>query len=130
MKIIKFLPSMASLNRLAAVYIASNSRSYALYFRCAEFKGLVKKPNGCQVSFARCCNAAPIAKSDASTARLMGAPGIGCANIVALARARFDSLKLVLASSDQIMGMLPFFAPYSKSLRGCKILAAPGMKRR
>ena len=44
---------MASLNRLAAVYIASNSRSYALYFRCAEFKGLVKKPNGCQVSFAR-----------------------------------------------------------------------------
>ena len=100
MKIMKFLPSTACLNRLTAVYIASNSPSYALYFRCAKFEALVKKPNGCQVSFARYCNIAPIAKSVASTARLMGAPGIGCPNIVASARARFDSLKLVLASSD------------------------------
>ena len=35
--------------------------------------------------------------------------GIGCANRVALARARFDSRKLGPDSSDQIMARLPFF---------------------
>jgi hypothetical protein len=68
------------------------------------------------VSFTHCCRTAPIAKSDAFTARLIGAPGTGCTNIVAFARARFDSQKEFSVCSDHSMSALVFFAPFSRSL--------------
>ena len=63
--------------------------------------------------------------------RLTGAPGLGCANIVALARARFDSRKLFSACSDHSIDALHLAVSFKKSLNGCRIftLVAPGMKR-
>jgi hypothetical protein len=129
-KITKFRPLTACLNRLTAVYIARSSRSYVLYFRCAVVRDFVRKPNGCQESFIICCNTAPIAKFDASTARLIGTPGTGCANIVAFARARFDSREASSDRTDHSMSALLFFNPFRRSLSGCSVSAALGIKRR
>ena len=68
---------MAYLKRLTALNIASNSRSYALYLRWAEESVFIKKPKGCHALSTRCCKTAPIAKSDASTAMLIGEPVTG-----------------------------------------------------
>ena len=64
------------------------------------------------------------------TVRLTGAPSIGCASVVASARARLDSSKLFSACLDHTMGLLPLFAPFNVSFNGCNIFAGPGMKRR
>jgi hypothetical protein len=128
-KITKFRPSTACLKRLVAVYIARSSRSYARYFRCAVVRDFVRKPNGCQALFTICCNT-PIAKFDVSTARLIGAPGTGYANIVAFARAPFDSRKTSSDRTDHSMSALLFFNPFKRSLSGCSVSAALCMKRR
>ena len=61
---------------------------------------------------------------------LTGAPRIGCVNIVAIARVRFDSQKLFLACSDYSIDALHFVVPFNKLLSGLRIFAVPGMKRR
>ena len=95
--------------------IVSSSRSYAMYFCCVGDSDFVMNPSGYQVSLSRCWSTAPIAKSKASTARLTGAPGIGCINIVAFARARFHSRKLFSARPDHSIVALHFVVPFNKS---------------
>jgi hypothetical protein len=60
--------------------------------------------------------------SDASTARDMVAPGVGCTSLVQEAYATLPAIKAALADSDQT-NVLGF--PRSKSVNGCKVPAIP-----
>jgi hypothetical protein len=97
------------------------------YFASVAVSFLEKKARGRQPPFSYCCRTPPTCESEASVTREMEAMAAGCERLVALRRATLAASKAVVAAGDQasVLGV-----PLSKSVRGCRVRATPGRKRR
>ena len=77
-----------------------------------------------------CCSTAPTCVADASVARTRSADSVGKAKQTARMRAALMSAKAFCMGSDQDSTSGPFRPPFNSAVRGSRIFAAEGMKRR
>jgi len=122
-----FLPSRRKRKCLTAAYVPRSSLSKVLYLDSAGDSFLEKKASGRQSSPSSCCSTPPTWESEASVTKEMVALGAGWVRETELTRAFFAARKAAAAEGGHESD---FGAPLSRSVRGRRIPATPGKKRR
>jgi hypothetical protein len=123
----KFQPSNMNRKWRMAEKADKSSRSNVECFNSGEDNFLLKNASSNHVSSVNCCKTPPTWVSEASTAREMTAPGVGCTRLEQDANPTLPVTKAALADSDQTN---IFRFPPSKSVNGCKVPAIPGRNLR
>jgi len=118
----KLRPSKTYRKCRMAAKAAQSSRANVEYFDSGEDNFLLKKARGNHKPLVSCCNTPPTWVSEASTAREMVAPGVGCTSLVQDANAALPAMKAALADSDQT-NVLGF--PRIKYVKGYKVTEIP-----